>query len=195
MKYLLLLFFTFVSLTAKESGICLTWTEGDGQTLSDCKPSTKAECGKGKKSISSKDTSFQNYKGVLFKDDTNLYEFRKGENSCDKLLIASARDYEGTMSSNWDFTVYSDKLNKGDSAFIYGKSVIVREKADIKSKKLFNADDRQKVKILDKTKERVKVGDHFPSYWFQVEINSKKGWVFGKFIHPDPESKKSFVSE
>jgi hypothetical protein len=49
-----LLFFIFyfsISVTAKDTGICYKWSEGDAQHLESCEASSLENCAKGKKKI------------------------------------------------------------------------------------------------------------------------------------------------
>ncbi len=197
--YILFIIFLNPLSAADKKGICIEWTEGDGLSLDGCKESSLSECSKGRKAITAKETSFQSYSGKLFKskgDDGALFEFQeKPASACKPMFIASARSYEGTMSGNWGYIVYSDKLKKGDSAYIYGKNVTVREEGNVKSKKILSLDTGVKVQIIGKSAARGSVPELQDAYWFQISVQGKKGWVFGKFIHPDPNSEKSFVEE
>ena len=178
------------------NGICITWQEGDTKSLLECKASNLNSC-KGKlKEIKKEQTSFQDYKGKLFfsEETSEINEFVSGKIDCDKLLIQSAREAEGSMCSQWGKIVYSSHLVKGDTAFIYGKSVNLREKASADSKKITTINDRLKIKIIEKSKEEVSVKSNpFKAFWFQIESEGKKGWVFGAYLHPDPNSKNSFI--
>ena len=188
--------FLTLSINAKETGVCYTWSEGDSQGLIECKASTLEECSKGNKGINKKETAFQNYTGKLFRneDTQNIYEFKKGSAiECDKELIKASRDSELTMCDNWGKAVYSTALKVGDRAFIYGKSVNIRESANAKSKKLFSPDDRAELKILEKSTKEDNIDKLYSAYWFKVSINGKIGWVYGQFIHLDPKSKTSFI--
>jgi hypothetical protein len=197
-KSILIVFlYSFTSiLPVEENGICLTYSEGDSSSITDCNASTLKECSKGKKSISNEDTLFQSYDGKLFRsaeDQNSFVEFRKEPKSnCDLHFINSARNQEGTMSSNWGYIVYSENLKTGDKAFVYGKKVIVRESGSVKAKKLFNVDDNAEVLILEKSKAKEKVGNSFTeAFWFKVKIKDKQGWIYGQYIHPNPKSKEA----
>ena len=185
---------------ADKKGICIQWFEGDGLSLGKCKASSLSECSKGKKAVSLKQTSFQSYTGKLFKskgDDGTLYEFQeKPASSCKPLIVSSARDYEGTMSANWGYAVYSDKLKKGDTAYIDGKNVTVREEGNLKAKKILSLNKGTKVEIIGKSAERADIPNFsYRAYWFQIAVQGQKGWVHGIYIHPDPNSEKSVISE
>jgi hypothetical protein len=193
---ILFLFTICFSLSAKETGVCYQWSEGDAQHLDSCEASSLEDCSKGRKAISKKETSFQNYTGKLFLDKENqsIFEFKKGSHEdCDKEIIKSAREAELTMCSNWGKAVYSTALKVGDKAFIYGKSVNVREKANSKSKKLFSPDDKTEVSILEKSTSEDKIDKLYSAFWFKISVNGKTGWVYGQFIHPDPTSKTEFI--
>lgn len=197
-KLLLLCIFSFsISIFAKDTGVCYQWSEGDAQHLEGCEASSLENCGKGKKKIKKEDTAFQNYNGKLFLDSEtqSIYEFKQGSiENCQKELIKSARAAELTMCDNWGKTVYSANLKVGDKAYIYGKSVNVRENANSKAKKLFSPEDRSEVSILDKTNKEEKIEKLYSSYWFKISVNGKTGWVYGQFLHPDPNSKNEFIS-
>ena len=185
---------------ADKKGICIEWSEGDGLSLGECKASSLSECSKGKKAVSLKQTSFQSYTGKLFKskgDDGTLYEFQeKPASSCKPLIVSSARDYEGTMSANWGYAVYSDKLKKGDTAYINGKNVTVREEGNLKAKKILSLNKGTKVEIIGKSAERADIPNFsYRAYWFQISVQGQKGWVHGIYIHPDPNSEKSVIGE
>ena len=187
-----------IFLHAKEDkGICLSWSEGDGLSLDGCNASTLKECSKGKKAITNKDTSFQNYTGKLFQNtEGNISEFlNELATNCEKRLVKSARNYELTMSTNWGHIVYSDKLKQGDKAFIHGEKVNVREKPSLDGKVVYVPKNLTEVNILQKTKERIKVADAYEAYWFKISDGKKQGWVYGQFIHPNPKSKKSYVDQ
>lgn len=185
-----------LSVNAKETGVCYTWSEGDSQGLIECKPSTLEECSMGNKAINKKETAFQNYTGKLFRNEEtqNINEFKTGSaDICDKEMIKSARESELTMCDNWGKAVYSTGLKVGDKAFVYGKSVNVREAANSKSKKLFSPDDRTEVKILEKSAKEDKIDKLYSAYWFKISINGKTGWIYGQFLHPNPMSKTEFI--
>lgn len=193
---ILFLFLLSISISAKETGVCYQWSEGDAQHLDSCEVSSLEDCSKGRKAISKKETAFQNYTGKLFldKDNQNIYEFKKGNAlDCEKEIIKSAREAELTMCSNWGKAVYSTGLKVGDKAFIYGKSVNVREKANSKSKKLFSPEDKAEVNILEKSVTEDKIDNLYSAFWFKISVNGKVGWVYGQFIHPDPKSKNEFI--
>jgi hypothetical protein len=198
LKLLIINTFVVISLFANDqNGICLTWQEGDSKSLLDCKASSLNSC-KGKlKEIKKDQTAFQDYKGKLFFSEelSQINEFVSGvAKDCDKILIQSARDSEGTMNSQWGKIVYSSQLVKGNTAYIYGKSVNMREKDSADSKRITTIEDRTKVKILEKSKEEVSVKSiPFKAYWFKIESDGKTGWVFGAYVHPDPNSKSPFI--
>ncbi|MBK6606889.1 MAG: SH3 domain-containing protein [Leptospiraceae bacterium] len=110
-------------------------------------------------------------------------------------MIQSARDAEGTMCSEWGFVVYSEGLKAGDVSYIYGKSVNVRESASTKSKSILTPTDRTKIKILEKSKERATIPNLYKAYWFKISVGDKTGWVYGQFLHPDPNSSVSFIEQ
>lgn len=182
--------------TPDTKGNCYEWEEGDAVHLMSCKPMTLAECSKGKKSIDVKSTAFQFYKGKLFQapGNHNIVEFLvEAPSGCKQAFIGAARGAEGTMSSNWNYAVYSEKLAAGHKAFVYGTSVILRDSPSTKGKQVAVLKDRAPVKIVGKSKERDAVKDLFPAYWFQVTVDGKTGWVYGQFIHPDPNSTEEFI--
>lgn len=195
-----LLFFIFyfsISVSAKDTGICYKWSEGDAQHLESCEASSLENCAKGKKKIKKEDTAFQNYNGKLFLDSESqsIFEFKQDSlKDCEKELIKSAREAEMTMCDNWGKAVYSVNLKVGDKAYIYGKSVNVRENSNSKAKKLFSPEDRAEVTILDKTNKEDKIEKLYSSYWFKISVKGKIGWVYGQFLHPDPNSKNEFIS-
>lgn len=178
-----------------ENGVCFIWSEGDALHLDSCAATTLDACSRGRKKIQNKDTAFQIYKGKLFKDnDNNIYEFRNESiDSCEKELVKSAREAELTMCSNWGKSVYSSGLKVGDKAYIYGKSVNVRESPSIKSKKVSSPADRTEVKILEKSEKEDSLENLYSSYWFKISIGNVTGWVYGQFLHPNPNSKQEFV--
>ena len=201
---LILLFISSVnaifSQANSKKGTCSTWIEGDSQSLVDCKESTLEECAKNKSSIQKKDTAFQNYTGKLFKsknaDASEIFEFKnESVDNCKKQMIQSARDAEGTMCSEWGFVVYSEGLKAGDTAYIYGKSVNIRESASTKSKSILMPADRTKIKILEKSTERASIPNLYKAYWFKISVGDKTGWVYGQFLHPDPNSSVSFIEQ
>lgn len=193
------IYFAFIftlTLTAKENGVCYIWSEGDSQGLIECKSSSLEDCSKGNKPITKNDTAFQNYTGKLFRNEQgqSIHEFKTGSaDICDKEFIKEARESELTMCDNWGKAVYSTGLKVGDNAFVYGKSVNVRESANNKSKKLFSSSDRTKVKILEKSAKEDKIDKLYSAYWFKVSIDGKTGWIYGQFLHPNPMSKTEFI--
>ncbi|MBL8022007.1 MAG: SH3 domain-containing protein [Leptospirales bacterium] len=191
------LFVPALQAQAQKKGTCLTWSEGDSQSLQDCKAATQAECAKSAKRIDNKATAFQNYKGLLFQNpgESEIFEFRtEAATLCKKELIQSARAAEGTMSSQWGYAVYSETLGPGKKAFVYGTSVSLREKASTSSTRLATPADRAEVKILEKSKARDSVSGLYSAYWFKVVVAGKTGWIYGQFLHPDPNSSESFIS-
>jgi hypothetical protein len=193
---LLILIIGHSTLNAQETGFCYVWSEGDAPHLMECKPSTLAECSRGKQSIKPGETSFDVYTGKLFRDEEtqSIHEFKKStKQSCENDQIKSARGSELTMSSSWGYSVYSKNLKTGDKAYIYGKSVNIREQANVKSKRLFALPNFTEVKILEKSKKEESVKDLYSSFWFKITVNGKTGWVFGQFLHPDPKSKEEFI--
>lgn len=181
---------------AQKKGTCLTWSEGDSQSLTECKAATQQECAHGAPKIDKKATAFQNYKGVLFRKagEPDIYEFRNEPDTlCKKELIAAARGAEGTMSSEWGYAVYSDALVPGKKAFVYGTSVSLREKASTSSNRIATPADRAEVKILEKSKARDSISGLYSAYWFKVTVAGKTGWIYGQFLHPDPNSNESFI--
>lgn len=204
-KLALMLILFFISsvnpiFSQANKGTCSTWIEGDSQSLVDCKESTLEECAKDKKAIHKKDTAFQTYTGKLFKsknsDASEIFEFKnESVDNCKKQMIQSAREAEGTMCSEWGFVVYSEGLKVGDIAYIYGKSVNLRESASTKSKSILTPADRTKIKILEKSKERATIPNLYKAYWFKISVGDKTGWVYGQFLHPDPNSNVSFIEQ
>lgn len=178
-----------------EDGICYQWSEGDALHLNSCSVSTLESCSKGKKSIQKKDTAFQIYKGKLFKDnENNIYEFRKeSKDECDKELIKSAREAELAMCSNWGKAVYASNLKIGDTAYIYGKSVNLRENPNTKAKKIAAPEDRTEVKILERSSKEDSIQNLYSAYWFKISVKGTIGWVYGQFLHPNPNSKEEFI--
>lgn len=194
---LVLLSISSLHAQAQKKGTCLTWSEGDSQSLSDCKAATQVECAQGAKKIDNKATSFQNYKGMLFQKpgEPDIFEFRNEPATlCKKELVSAARGSEGTMSSQWGYAVYSDALVPGKKAFVYGTSVSLREKASTGSNRIATPADRAEVKILEKSKARDSVSGLYSAYWFKVTVAGKTGWIYGQFLHPDPNSTESFIS-
>ncbi len=193
--------FAFTSLAnaqaAEKNGTCLVWSEGDSQSLMSCEASSLAACGKGLKAITNKDTAFANYKGKLFrkKDDSSISEFRnEPPEGCRKERIEAARGVEATMSSQWGSAVYSADLKSGDKAYVYGKSVTLREEASSKSRAIGLLVDRAEATISAKSKEAAKIANLFDAHWFKITVDGKTGWIYGQFLHPDPNSQESFVS-
>ena len=145
-------------------------------------------------------TWIENYTGKLFKsknsDAQEIFEFKNESiDNCKKQMVQSARDAEGTMCSEWGFVVYSEGLKAGDTAYIYGKSVNIRESASTKSKSILMPADRTKIKILEKSTERASIPNLYKAYWFKISVGDKTGWVYGQFLHPDPNSSVSFIEQ
>lgn len=188
--YVLFIIFSIPTAAEDKKGICLEWIEGEGFDLENCRPYSISECSKGKEAV----PAMEGFSGKLFKskDGKVMSEFQeKPASACKALLISAARGKEGTASEYSAYIVYSDKLKKGDTAYIYGENVNVREKGSVKAKKLFSLNKGVKVEILDKSAKRENVMNS--GYWFQISVDGKKGWVFGAFIHPDPDSEKPFI--
>ncbi|MCE9596982.1 MAG: SH3 domain-containing protein [Spirochaetia bacterium] len=182
---------------APRKGTCFTWSEGDSQSLNDCKAATQQECSKGAKPIDKKATAFQNYKGSLFQkpDTTEILEFRNEPATiCKKEIVQAARGSEGTMSSEWGYAVYSEALVPGKKAYVYGTSVSLREKPSTSSNRLATPLDRAEAKILEKSKARDSVPGLYSAYWFKVTVGGKTGWIYGQFLHPDPNSSEPIIS-
>lgn len=185
---------------ADKKGICIQWFEGDGLSLGKCKASSLSECSKGKKAVSLKETSFQSYTGKLFKskdDNSTVYEFQeKSASVCKSMKVDAARQDEGIMSAEWGHAVYSQKLKKGDTAYINGNDVTVREEGNLKAKKVLSLDKGTKVEIIGKSAKTASIPNFsYSAYWFQISVQGKKGWVHGIYIHPDPKSEKSFIDQ
>ncbi|MBI3396191.1 MAG: SH3 domain-containing protein [Spirochaetia bacterium] len=178
-------------------GTCINWSEGDAQSMISCKASTLDECSKGRQTVDVKETAFQNYTGKLFRAPgaQDFYEFKhEPADSCRKQSIKAARDAEGTMCSEWGYVVYSDHLKAGDKAYVYGTAVTIREKPSTKSNRVGTPADRAPLKILGKSASRETVQGLMNAYWFHVQVDGKKGWIYGQFVHPDPNSESSFIS-
>ncbi len=182
-----------------EKGTCYKWSEIDGTAYGpgDCAVSTLAECGKGNKAVESKPSAFQKHKGKLFQtSEAGEYtEFRSEPVAlCQKARVVYARASEADMSSRVGFVAHSEDLIPGNRAYVYGSSVTLRETPSVKGKKVSVPADRSPVQIIGRSKTRDTVQGLFPAYWFQVTVDGKKGWIYGQFIHPDPDSPKSFLS-
>lgn len=176
-----------------KQGICLEYEEGDGFDLQSCRTSSLSDCSKGKKP-----TAMEGFKGKLFlsTDKKHLSEFQeKPASACKPILVSDARGKDTYLSEYARYILYSNKLKKGDTAYIYGENVNVRETGSIKSEKLFSLNKGTKVEIIGKSAMKQNLEkDTWKAYWFQISVNGKKGWVFGQFIHPNPDSEKPFLN-
>jgi Bacterial SH3 domain len=72
----------------------------------------------------------------------------------------------------------------------------MRSDNDIHSKTIMYLDKGEIVTVLKKNGEKVKVGE-VEDYWYQIEYNGTKGWIFGYFfdIYQSPEDAKTSARE
>ncbi len=201
LSFVVLMFLVPPPLAAKDDGVCYEWSEGDARHLMGCTPSTLSLCSKGREPISNKMTAFQGYTGKLFRStEDTIYEFvKKAPEDCDKELVANARSVEASMSVEWGTAVYSNALKVGDKAYIFGNSVLIQDRPSKKASKVASPADLTPVKVVErsaKTSTFGKPNERYPmqAYWFKVSVGNKLGWVFGEFLHPDPKSKKKYIS-
>lgn len=184
------------ALAAEGAGTCLVWEEGDAQHLLRCEAASLEKCAQGKKAMAQNETAFADYKGRLYRsaDGAQIFEFRNDPpTNCGKELTRAARDVELAMAAQWKAAVYSAHLKAGDKAYIYGKSVTLREAASAKSKALGSLADRAEAKLLERSKQISSIPNLLDAYWFKISVDGNTGWVYGQFLHPDPNSQKSFV--
>ena len=116
-----------------------------------------------------------------------------------EIKIQTARDAEERLSLQWNNWIYSNTLESGDSVYIYRKdsdqttSVNIYRTPDFKSKIEFIAKHGQKVKILKKSKEQTY--KEMQSYWFEINIEEKKGWIWGEYLHPNPLMEEEYYQK
>lgn len=142
------------------------------------------------------DSQQRQYTGKLYRSpkEKAVSEFRAEPiAACEKAVIKGARQEEASMSVQFGAAVYSAELRAGDKAYVYGSSVILREKPSVKANKVAVLTDRAPVDVVGRSKEMDAVPGLHKAYWFEVKIDGKKGWIYGQFIHPDPNSPQLFI--
>ena len=180
-------------------GLCLRWEEGDSLSLNSCHQSSKVDCHKSSKPIAPDKTMFvYDHEPVMQTSQGEILEFRphsKSSQECSALLRSAARQAERMMSQQWGHFVYSKMLGKGQRAYVYGKNGWLYRKPDSTSQKKELLKDGLQVLIVERSLTQSHFGDHRDpaAYWFLVEGHGKTGWIFGKFLHPDPSSLKSII--
>lgn len=177
-------------------GTCYYWSDDLAPRVFSCEAATEVECAKGKQPLLNKDTYFGKFTGKLYGSPgaSMVYEFRDEPiAACEKAMIKGAREAEASMSAGSRTAVYSIGLKVGDRAVVYGSSVILREKPSVKANKVAVLTDRAPVEVVAISKEMDAVPGLYKAYWFEVKVEGKKGWVYGQFIHPDPNSPELFI--
>jgi hypothetical protein len=183
--------------TPAKHGLCLGWEEGDALHMSSCRETSQEACAAGRKPAPTKNWSFPPSKAALAvyaKKSANEYDsYEMRTETCPELNRDNARDVEKSMSGQWGYAVYSVGLKAGERAYIYGKDVPVRDKPAKNAAVLFRASASDRVTLREKSKEMDK-GKELSAHWFKVAWpNGKEGWVFGEFLHPDPQSPESVI--
>lgn len=85
------------------------------------------------------------------------------------------------LSSFFSYSSAGESFDNGP-AVIYGGVVNVREKADVKSKKVHQLKIGDGIEITNKSEKKEKVGIH-NDYWYEVHTADKKtGYVYGSYI-------------
>jgi uncharacterized protein YecT (DUF1311 family) len=182
--------------TGKDSdkGICTLWTSGDAYHLEKCKAMTRGECAKSKADFEKKEV----------KMDLNFIEHNPPNSLayCRDMKIKNARDVEMQMSGLWSKITWENKLKVGEDVYIYSERQRFRTNPDLNNSPLvsnphYYLSVGTKVKILEKSKKPtyMKPNKDFSSHWYKVKAleTGKTGWIFGRFLHPDPTSENSFV--
>jgi hypothetical protein len=168
-------------------GGCLYYTWGDALHLGECKPSTLGECKKGLKPM-------EGAQGYTFvhpeHEERGMTVFEPGPVDCNKARIENNRSIEQQMSSQWGYWTYSAEVKPGDSAFVFGTGVNLRQGPSTKTKALAVLKNRSRLKILEKSAQPEVLADDqikINGYWFKVNVEGKTGWIYGKFVHPNPD--------
>jgi len=184
--------FAIVAQNSPVKGTCLSWEEGDALHMLSCKPCTKGEFLKGKEPFDPSSTQFfQGRKDLFTGADCGICEFTTEPIDCKEEARRNDQAVSDQMTEQWNMYFYSMSLQSGNAAFVYGKNVILREQPSVNSKVVIVLKDRAPLKILDKTQEPEYIPKNgHGAYWFQVTVQGKKGWVYGKYVHPDPDGKK-----
>src|SRR5262249_55271174 len=158
----------------------------------------QAACARGRKPASKSVSNFGLEKSAVAayagKEKSEYDTFERRAAGCTRIRRENAREVEGTMSGQWKSVVYSAGVKVGDSVFIFGqgvRTVPVRETADDKAPVAFKAPDRTRVKVLAKGPQ---AGEDVSGFWFQLSFpDGRKGWVFGRYVHPDPDSLEPYI--
>jgi len=180
----------FINIYAK--GLCIGYSSGDAVHLDYCRVSTKQKCFKD----NNKHIDYNNTEDIFSGND--FFEFRDTNDSCQKVRVESARNTEEGLSNHWGNWIYSANLQKGDTPYIYApytnrEYIKVYSSADFKSKVTLRVKKDIKVKILDKSKES-KYQD-MNSFWFKIKVYNKDGWIWGRYLHPNPFSPNSVYED
>lgn len=177
-----------------DKGICTLWTSGDAYHLEQCKAMTRGECTKNKADLEMES----------IKTDLNFIEHipPNSQAYCRDMKIKNARDVEMQMSGLWTKVTWQYKLKVGEEVYIHSKRQRFRTNPDLNKSPLvsnphYYLSVGTKVKILEKSKEPtyMKPNRDFNSHWYKVKAleTGKTGWIFGRFLHPDPMSEDSFI--
>ena len=184
-----------------ESGLCLRWAEGDSLYLLGCERRTRQKCRGPAKPFSKEDTAFGVYKGDLYRDGAGtLVEYRRKsprdwQKFCKGLFVKQARQAEAMMSSQWGRVVWSGQLRPGDGAVIFGGPGMLRHAAGHGARVVAELPRGTRVKILKRSDKEGDPagGSGLRARWFLVGADGKRGWIFGRSLHPDPSGKESFI--
>ncbi len=178
---------------ATGNGLCLRWSSGDTVHLNACEVATQEDCIAGRPAVTEHDLVTEVAEGRLYSDAEGAFvEFRQTERTCHALAVEVARMAESSMSGQWSSWVYSGGLVAGDKAYLYGEVIALHARPDPASKVLNRYQgNTTAVSILDKA-QGVPM-DEMSSAWFKVKVGDVTGWVWGRYLHPDPASQKAFI--
>ena len=169
-------------------GVCTVWEQGDALHLSKCYKEYKALCN------TANNDSYGEQTSVIFKKmqeaDINNY--------CHQVEVKNARDVELTMAGQWGVQVWDYLLTPGSKAQTYQRAIQLKLVPEIGGEDLKETiDSGTKVTIISRGAERkiVKEYGDYSAYWYQVKIDKSgiQGYVFGTFIHPNPDSPEAFI--
>lgn len=181
------------SLVAAKHGLCIGWDSGDAVHMESCAAMPESECTQGRKPLAEYDLVQEVAQGPLFIDsDGGLFEFRLSEKPCKVLAIESAREAEKTMSGQWARWVYAEDIKVGDRAAIYGKNVKVHSEPGVGADVL-RIITRASGKFMVMQKSEATQVNEMSSSWFKLSLGRGTGWVWGEYVHPDPQSEEKYI--
>lgn len=87
----------------------------------------------------------------------------------------------GHLSGGEENSTETDDAGLGEAAVQAAKGLMMRDHPSVSGEKITVIPDGNTVKIIEKGTAEETIGDK-KSFWYKVEWNGKRGWVFGGFL-------------